>query len=105
MMVKIYQDEEGNEPFVNWLESLKNQITRARIREKVRRIKLGNLGDHKAVGDGLFELRLHFGSGYRIYYGHVGAKIILLIGGGSKATQKKDIRKAKQYWEKYKQTI
>lgn len=104
MIVGIYQDEQGNEPFTNWLESIKDRVTQARIRQRLRRIELGNLGDHRSVGDGVFELRLHFGPGYRVYYGQVGDEIILLLAGGAKSTQPRDIQRAKQYWYDYKRS-
>jgi putative addiction module killer protein len=98
MEVKIYRDEQGNEPFTEWLESIKDRVTQARIRGRLRRIELGNLGDHRSVGGGVFELRLHFGPGYRIYYGQICDEIILLLVGGAKTTQRRDIRRAKHYW-------
>jgi putative addiction module killer protein len=62
---------------------------------------LGNLGDHRVLDAGLFELRLDFGPGYRVYCGEVGDRIVLLLCGGDKATQQKDIRKARQCWNDY----
>ena len=104
MVVKIYKDKQGNEPFTEWLESIKDRVIQARIRGRLRRIELGNLGDHRAIGDGVFELRLHFGPGYRVYYGQVGDEIILLLSGGDKSTQKRDIERAKHYWHDYKRS-
>lgn len=104
MEVKIYRDEQGNEPLTEWLESIKDRATRARIRGRLRRIEIGNFGDHRSVGGGVFELRLHFGPGYRIYYGQVGDEIILLLAGGAKSTQQRDIRQAKHYWYDYKRS-
>lgn len=62
---------------------------------------LGNLGDYRSVGDGVFELRIKYGSGYRIYFGQIGLTIVLLLCGGDKSTQEKDIRLAKEYWGNY----
>lgn len=104
MVVKIHQDEKGNEPFIKWLESIRDKVTQARIRQRLRRIELGSLGDHGSVGDGVFELRLHFGPGYRVYYGRVGNDIILLLAGGTKSTQQRDINRARQYWRDYKRS-
>ena len=101
MVVKIYQNEYGNEPFIEWLESIKDKVTQARIRQRLRRIELGNLGDHRSVGGGIFELRLHFGPGYRVYYGQIGNESILLLVGGDKSTQQRDIQRAKHYWYDY----
>lgn len=99
--LKIYQSSAGALPFVEWLESLKDVKVRYRIKERLDRVTLGNLGDYKALGDGLFELRLAFGAGYRIYYGENQENIILLLCGGNKSSQKKDIQKAKAYWHDY----
>lgn len=101
-ILKIYRDESGKEPFIKWLESINDIKIRARIKNRLRRIELGNFGDYKLVGQGIFELRLCFGSGYRIYCGNVGNEIILLLCGGDKSSQVKDIKKAKKYWQNFK---
>ena len=98
MEVKIYRDEQGSEPFIEWLESIRDKTSQARIRARLRRIELGNLGDHRSIGEGIFELRLQFGPGYRVYCGQIDEKIILLLAGGVKKTQQRDIIKAKHYW-------
>ena len=82
--------------FDNWLENLKNIKDRSRIADRIDRIKEGNLGDVKTVGDGISELRFHFGSGYRIYFIKQYNTIIILLCGGNKNTQSKDIKKAKE---------
>ena len=99
--LKIYVTEDGKKPFIEWLESLEDKTIRYRIKERLDRVALGNLGDHKFIGNGVYELRLAFGSGYRIYYGNEGSEIILLLCGGDKATQKKDIKKAVIYLKNY----
>ena len=99
--LKIYVTKNGKKPFVNWLESLKNKVDRYRIKERLDRVVLGNLGDHKPVGEGIYELRLQFSSGYRVYFGRDGDKVILLLSGGDKSTQRKDIKKASDYWQDY----
>ena len=88
----IYVTPTGKQPFIDWLESLKDKTIRYRIKERLDRVSLGNLGDHKSVGIGVYELRLKFGSGYRIYYGEDGDSIILLLSG---------VDKAQQYWQDY----
>ena len=98
----IYQDKIGREPFNEWLNSIKDFRTRARIDNRIERLRVGNFGDCKALGDGVFEMRLHFGPGYRIYYGKIGNEIVVLLTGGDKSDQAKDIQKAKRYWEDYK---
>jgi len=97
-----YKDEEGKTPFRDWLHALPDTIARARIRIRLDRVEDGNFGDHRSVGEGVVELKLHFGPGYRIYIGFAGPKVILLLCGGDKKTQAKDIRVAKRYWWDYK---
>ncbi len=82
---------------------MKDIKTRAKIDIKIARFRLGNFGDSKSLGQGVYELRIHFGPGYRIYYGLDGQMIVLLLCGGDKSTQKKDIKKAKTFWEDYKE--
>ena len=75
---------------------------RARIVARIRSVELGNLGDVKSVGDGISEMRFHFSPGYRVYFGRDGGRIIILLGGGTKKRQKKDIEVAKALWKEYK---
>jgi len=102
MIIKIYQDQRGQEPFKKWIKSLRDKKIIARIYKRLKIVSFGSLGDYRALGNGLFELRLHFGAGYRIYYGQISREIILLLAGGTKAIQSKDIKKAKLYWQDYK---
>lgn len=99
--LQIYVTSDGKQPFVKWLENLKDKKARYRIKERLDRIALGNFGDHKYIADGVYELRLSFGSGYRIYYGIEDEHIIILLCGGDKVTQKKDIKKAIKYFKDY----
>ena len=103
MIKKIlqYQTREGSVPFREWLLSLSDLKVRARIRARLDRLLLGNFGDCKAVGKGIFELRLHFGSGYRIYFGLDDRVIVVLLLGGDKTRQTKDIQKSQEYWQDY----
>lgn len=89
-------------PFSQWLDSLRDIRARAKIRSRLDRVSLGNLGDYRSVGEGVFELRIDYGPGYRIYFGQVGLKIIILLCGGDKSTQEQDILKAQEYWIDYK---
>ena len=82
--------------FKNWIRGLRNRRARSIINARIRRLSLGNKGDTKQVGDGITELRVDFGSGYRVYYIHEGQQIIILLCGGDKSTQAKDIENAKQ---------
>ena len=102
--LQIYRDPNGREPFTEWLKSLRDRTTRKRIQNQIARIESGNLGDHKPIGDGVFELRLQFGPGYRIYFGEVDNTIILLLCGGDKSSQDRDIEQAKDYWQEYKES-
>ena len=101
IQIELYTTSNEQQPFVEWLESLKDNSGRYRIKERLDRVTLGNFGDHKYIGDGISELRLDFGPGYRIYFGQKGKKIIILLCGGDKSTQKKDIKKAIAYWKDY----
>ncbi len=100
--LRTYETADGKRPFDQWLSRLRDNITIARIATRLNRVALGNLGDAKPVGDGVSELRLDFGSGYRIYFAQEGGKIILLLCGGDKGSQPKDIQTAKTYLEDYR---
>ncbi|MCG3775606.1 MAG: hypothetical protein JW395_2448 [Nitrospira sp.] len=89
-------------PFSEWLVSLRDNKARAKIRVRLDRVSLGNLGDCHGVGDGVQELRIDYGPGYRVYFGQVGSTIVLLLCGGDKNTQAKDIEQAKHYWNEYR---
>jgi len=81
--------------FTTWLDGLKDLRVRGAVTERIKRLSFGLLGDFKAIGDGVIELRIDFGAGWRLYYTQRGAEIIVLLAGGSKRTQKKDIKRAK----------
>ncbi len=95
--------QNGKSPFADWLTSLKDIKTRAIVRVRLDRLRLGNWGDCKSVGEGVQELRIDFGPGYRVYLGQEGDVVILLLCGGSKKSQSKDIEKANQYWHDYQE--
>ncbi len=101
--LKIFQEPGGKEPFIQWLESIKDRKTRSRIITRLDRLEVGNPGDYKQVGEGVFELRLQFGPGYRIYYGEDGPVIVILLMGGDKSSQSKDIEKSLSFWKSYKE--
>ena len=82
--------------FQKWLKNLKDIKTKARLTLRLKSVSLGNFGDHKSLGQNLFELRFFFGSGLRIYYTIRNKQVILLLVGGDKSSQSKDIKHAKQ---------
>ncbi|MEA3640977.1 MAG: type II toxin-antitoxin system RelE/ParE family toxin [Lamprobacter sp.] len=104
-MIRLYryQRADGTEPFSEWLQSLRDKATQARIRVRLQRIASGNFGDIKSVGGGVSELRMHFGSGYRVYLAQYGKTMILLLCGGDKASQQKDIELAQIYLSDWKE--
>jgi putative addiction module killer protein len=93
--------EAGRSPFAEWFDNL-DAVTAARVDRYVRRLEAGNFGAAKPLRDGVFELRLDFGPGYRVYYGREGRAIIILLGGGSKRRQDADIAAAVERWKRYK---
>lgn len=95
-----YVTPQGTNPFRLWLESLPMFVA-ARVQARLYAAELGNLGDYKSVGVGVFELRIHVSPGYRIYYGREGPNIIILLAGGAKKSQRRDISKAKRNWKLY----
>ena len=100
--ILMYKTDNGKVPFIIWLESIKDSTTKRRIRLRVDRMVDGNFGDTKNLGDDLYELRLFFGSGYRIYYTIENDVLVILFSGGDKSTQSDDIKKAKLYLRDYK---
>lgn len=99
--VIVYADAKGREPFTDWLNGLKDAQGRRRILTRLRRIEQGNYGDYKQLQEGVFELRLFFGPGYRVYFGEDGDKLVVLLCGGDKSTQNQDIDTAFTYWREY----
>jgi len=85
-----------SEPFNKWLERLADKRGKALILDRIERLAEGHAGDSKALGDGVTELRVHFGPGYRIYITHRGATLIVLLCGGEKRSQERDIKRAKK---------
>ena len=85
-----------------WFNTLKDALTRRRILARLRRLEQGNYGDCKHLREGVFELRLFFGAGYRIYFGEDGDSFIVLLCGGNKNNQDRNIQTAVMYWKEYK---
>lgn len=100
----MYTTPAGDVPFDTWLRGLPDPQARARIRARLARVRLGNLGDAHTVGAGVWELRIDYGPGYRVYYARSGLTILLLLGGGDKTTQGADIRHAQAAWEDYQRS-
>lgn len=98
-----YIDEKGLNHFKTWLMSLDTKMM-ARSQARIFRFQLGNLGDVKSVGDGVLEARFHFGAGYRLYFGQDAGQIIVLLIGGDKSSQTKDIEKTKVFWKDFKES-
>jgi putative addiction module killer protein len=100
--LRIYSAPDGRRPFQEWIDFLKDQDGRARILVRLERFRLGNVGDWKSVGEGVLELRIDWGPGYRVYFAQDGKEIVLLLCGGEKGTQVRDIKDAKKYWRDYR---
>ena len=97
--VKNYKKRDGREPFTDWISEIKEKKTQAKLRAFIDRVALGGSKKNvEPVGDGVFELKMDYGPGYRIYYGEERQQIIILLLGGSKHRQQKDIDLAKEYW-------
>lgn len=94
--------EAGRSPFADWFDSL-DAVTAARVDKYIRRLEAGNFGSAKTLQDGVSELKLDFGPGYRVYFGRDGKTIIILLGGGSKRRQSADVAFAIGRWKRYKQ--
>jgi len=97
----VYKDENNNEPFSKWLNALRDQKGRRRILTRLRRLEQGNYGDCSPVGEGVSELRLFFGAGYRVYFAEDAENIIIILCGGDKSGQNRDIKHAKSCWKEY----
>jgi putative addiction module killer protein len=100
--LREYLTADGRSPFADWLDGLRDRRARARIDTRLARVRLGNLGDYQSVGDGVYELRVFYGPGYRVYFGFEAQRVILLLAGGIKDTQPRDIAAAKSYWANYR---
>jgi putative addiction module killer protein len=101
-ILKIYQTASGALPFLEWLHSLRDGRTRAIIMARLARVRLGNMGNTSPVGEGVQELKINYGPGYRVYFGQDGTELVILLNGGDKSTQDEDIETAKGYWQAYK---
>jgi len=100
--VVAFRASNGRVPFEDWLDDLRDKRAIARVLARLARVRQGNLGDCKPVGDGVSELRIDYGPGYRVYFGQKGNTLVVLLCGGDKRSQERDIRLAKQFWQEYK---
>ena len=97
-----YQTADGREPFTDWLNSLRDRQAKARILARLERLEVGNFGDCEPCREGVSELRIHWGPGYRVYHARVGKTVILLLAGGGKRTQEADIARSAGYLQDFK---
>jgi putative addiction module killer protein len=102
--VVVFRAPDGRVPFEEWLAQLNDKKAVARVLARLARVRQGNLGDCKSVGEGVSELRVDYGPGYRIYFGQKGRTLVVLLCGGDKRTQGRDIRLAKQYWREFNES-
>ena len=96
-----YLTSNGTNPFSEWLNRLKDVAARAIIRKRLNRVRKGNFGNAEPVGEGVFELKIYYGPGYRVYYALDGDTVVVLLCGGDKGSQNNDIQKAKEYLKDY----
>ena len=97
--IQHYLSDDGHDFFAEWLMGLADRQARARVAVRLQRMATGNFGDCKPVGKGVWELRIDYGSGYRVYYALTGKTLVLILTGGDKRTQQADIELAIGYWE------
>lgn len=102
MHTRDYVTEEGRDPYKDWLSSLADRMAKARIAARIQRLSSGNFGDCKPLAGGVWELRIDAGPGYRVYYARAGQSLILLLVGGDKRQQQRDIETALDYWKDWK---
>jgi putative addiction module killer protein len=101
MDVREYETADGDSPFAIWFEDL-DAIAAAKVTTALTRLELGNTSHVKGVGSGVFELRIRFGPGYRVYFGKDGPEVVILLGGGTKKKQQRDIEEAQALWQDFK---
>ena len=102
----VYETQNGKLPFKEWILGLKDQKARTVIWTRLDRFeRYGHSGESRSIDEDIFELKIRFGPGYRVYYAEEGRTVILLLMGGDKSTQKRDIQKALEYWKEYRTRI
>jgi putative addiction module killer protein len=98
----LYKQDDGRCPFNEWFDGLRDKKAQSRISSRLFNVQAGNLGDCASVGEGVIELRVHIGAGYRVYCGRSGTSLVILLSGGDKSSQSKDILRAKSFWADWK---
>jgi len=101
--IKKLELESGEIPFDEWFNALRDRRMQAAVDSRLARVRAGNFGDHKGVGQGVVELRIHIGPGLRVYYGEHEKRIVILLGGGDKSSQSRDIKRAIQLWQQWQE--
>ena len=99
--VKHYLSDEGQDPYQEWFDALKDNVAKVAIQRRLNKLEEGLSGDSESVGEGVSELRLHLGPGYRVYFAIDGKTVYLILGGGTKRRQATDIKSAKARWSDY----
>ena len=99
--ILYYTTPNGRNPYRRWYTRLKDQRTQIAISNRIARLRTGNFGDFKRLSSSLYELRIHYGPGFRVYYGIFQNDIVVLLCGGTKSTQQRDIEKAQDYWNDF----
>jgi putative addiction module killer protein len=102
IQIEIYQSAAGKRPYEDWFNGLRDIKGQARILARLIRVQQGNFGDSKSVGEGVQELRVQYGPGYRVYFAQEGNTLVILLGGSDKSDQKKAIQLAKEAWKDYR---
>ena len=99
--IKKLELQNGLAPFDEWFDSLRDRRMQVAVDARLARVRAGNFGDAKSVGRGVFELRIDLGPGLRVYYGLHSRQVVVLLGGGDKRSQPRDIRRAQQLWHEF----
>ena len=101
--VRIYRTADRLEPFTEWLTRLRDDRARQKIQARIARLRLGNIGIARSLGEGVHELKIDYGPGYRVYFAQDALTVVILLCGGDKRTQQSDITMARALWQAYKQ--
>lgn len=101
--IRYFAAAGGSQPFADWFTDLE-PVARAKVTRAIARMEQGNLSNVKSVGEGVLEFRIDFGPGYRVYFGRDGDTLVILLTGGTKKRQQRDIQAAQAFWKDYKRT-